>query len=209
MANNFTSPNGRIPFVLVDNEMIADSLFAYGELVKRGLAKDLDDRLSDKELALSRCVMALVTTMVRYLEKERWIDNYKFSRDKVLERLWWPIRPAIAYLIYRDAYKLLTSLELTTITQAQLDGLRDSGLDALAALLIDADGRTKKYFLGGDKPTTVDACVMTIIVTPCQSVEWSPRFYEAVRKRPVLVEYAEEMRKTWWPTRKPLCEGRD
>ena len=120
---NFTSPNGRIPFVLVDNEMIADSLFAYGELVKRGLAKDLDDRLSDKDLALSRCVMALVTTLVRYLEKERyvrkvaairnvlpipdsdgrWIDNYTFSRDKVLERLWWPIRPALAYLIYRDA----------------------------------------------------------------------------------------------------------
>jgi hypothetical protein len=71
MANNLTSPNGRIPYVLVDKEMIADSLFAYDELVKRGLAKTLDEGLSQKELALSRSVMALATTMVRYLEKER------------------------------------------------------------------------------------------------------------------------------------------
>jgi glutathione S-transferase len=65
-----------------------------------------------------------------------------------------------------QVYKLLTSLELTVITQDQLDGLRDSALDALVAFLTDDDGKTKKYFLGGDKPTAVDACVTSIIVTP-------------------------------------------
>lgn len=55
----------------IGDELLTDSLFAYQEVVKRGLAKDLDAGLSDKENGLTRMIAATVRELNYCLEKER------------------------------------------------------------------------------------------------------------------------------------------
>jgi hypothetical protein len=70
-ASNQKSPSGRIPYMFIGDELLTDSLFAYQEVVKRGLAKDLDAGLNDKENGLTRMIAATVRELNYCLEKER------------------------------------------------------------------------------------------------------------------------------------------
>lgn len=118
-------PRGLLPVIKLGDEVIPDSLFAYQDMVQRGLAKELDARLTTEQKATSRAIESLVEELYwisvkeRYVSRlanpsiraqallisllsSRWHDQYYASRDKyALGFLPYPLRVAIGGYLYK------------------------------------------------------------------------------------------------------------
>ncbi len=117
--------------------MLCDSERAYDELVKRGIAQELDADLSAHEVATGRLVEALVKQLAWGLEKERsvrsltphcnrgqademtgrWLDNYTTGRDTLMARLSWPVRMIVGYMVYRSVRRLAGASFASALTR--------------------------------------------------------------------------------------------
>ncbi|KAF8307747.1 hypothetical protein DL93DRAFT_2087729, partial [Clavulina sp. PMI_390] len=167
-GNPITTPRGRLPIVKLQSpvtkkqETIPDSLFAYRELVKRGLANDLDTGLSADEMAKSRAIQSLLEEIYLLLLSEGWIDHFKIARDKLfLRTLPYPIRMIVGYLFYRKMCLRRELAGLKNRPASEIDFLRNSGMDAIATWV----GEGKKHILGGETPTEADAIVFAYLAT--------------------------------------------
>lgn len=66
-------PRGLLPVIKYGEEVVPDSMFAYQDAVKKGLAKELDAELSPEEKATSRAIESLVEELYWICTKERYV----------------------------------------------------------------------------------------------------------------------------------------
>ncbi|KAF8315727.1 hypothetical protein DL93DRAFT_856030 [Clavulina sp. PMI_390] len=194
-GNPQTAPRGKLPYIKLGQETIPDSLFGYEELVRRGLASELDVGLTPKDLATSRAITSLVQELFVHVVMERWIDQFYYAREKALGHLWYPLRVMIAYFIYRSISSSGRAMEFGRPAH-ETDTLRQTAIDALATWVGE-----KKHVLGGDAPTRVDAIVFGLIAAVHADLRWNPKHAASFHAHPNLREYAEGLRKTWYPDR--------
>ncbi|KAF8313579.1 hypothetical protein DL93DRAFT_2080874 [Clavulina sp. PMI_390] len=200
-GNALTAPRGKLPVVRLQegskSEIIPDSLHAYQELVKRGVVRELDVGLSPEEIAKSRAIQSIVEEIFLLLAKEGWIDQYYIARDNVvLSRMPFPIRAAVGYYVWRNMSNRCRLSGLKQRTDAEIDDLRQTGVDALATWV-----GSNKHILGGNSPTRADAAVFGYVASVYVNPHWFPKLTTAVKAHPNLLTYTEGLRKTWYPNR--------
>ncbi|KAF8313594.1 hypothetical protein DL93DRAFT_2058798 [Clavulina sp. PMI_390] len=217
------APRGRLPVLRLregsKKEIIPDSLFGYNELVKRGMARELDVGLTPEDLAKSRTIQSLLEEIFLFWVKEGWVEQYYTARDKVvLYSLPWPARLAAGY--YMKQRVSASRCELSGFSfkrpESEVDEVRQTAVDALAIWVGE-----KRYVLGGDSPTRADAAIFGFLVSAYahpQSVlylnltriasslvltilSWLPKLAAAMKTHSNLQRYAEGLRKTWYPDR--------
>jgi len=203
------TPRGKLPTIGLtgtgDEEIIPDSENAYNELVRRGVVSDLDAGLNEEQQALTVALNAVVEEISRLMAKERWVDSYYFSRDNrergPLKSVPWPINLIVARQIWGKCMGVLAAVGHDKRTNEELNALRSKSVAAIAAFLGD-----KKYIHGGDKPTRIDATLFGLFsaVVSYPGVEWNPVMGAEVMKHKNIIRYVTDIRKEWFPNRKPL-----
>ena len=77
---NNKAPRGKLPYIEVSaegavGEKIPDSELAYRELVKRGIAEDLDRDLTEEQRATTVAITALLEKFYTYTIVERYVEH--------------------------------------------------------------------------------------------------------------------------------------
>jgi hypothetical protein len=210
------APRGKLPIISLTGgeqgagqgtaeESIPDSEHAYNELVRRGLVQDLDEGLSEEQKALSMAINGLCEFLTPLILRERWIDQYYFTRDnRVIGPLKSVPRP-FNYLVARIGWKKQKAVSAAAghdkRTPAELASIRSQTFAAIATFVGD-----KKYVHGGNKPTRVDALLFGILtsIVSFPGIEWNPLAGTELLKHKNLIRYVVDIRKEWFPNREPL-----
>jgi len=207
LGDRFKAPRGKLPYINITDgdspdEIIADSEYAYDSLVKRGIAQELDANLTAEQRAVTVAVGTLVEQMYWLGVKERWIDNFYWTRDQgPLSGFTWPLRMFAGHKVFGKISGVMTALGLSSRTTEEITTIRTKGLTSLSALI------GEKKYLHGDTPTRVDAWVFGLLAASLSppGTEWNPVMRNDILADANLKRYATAIQAEWFPQRNPLA----
>jgi glutathione S-transferase len=155
LAAFLRAPRKKLPYIIDDAEVIADS-----ELIIEHLRKKYDIWLDDWLTLEQR---AIAHTVRRMLEEgsywvgafERWMDPAVWAKYKpaVLGVIPEPVRSAAGIIIRRDYKRRFYGQGISRYSRAEIKRLGKLDIEAVATLLAE-----KSYFLG-NKPASIDAVI--------------------------------------------------
>ncbi|CAD5110327.1 glutathione S-transferase family protein [Zestomonas carbonaria] len=193
VANPGKGPKGKLPFIKLDDEVIADSAIILRTLDQRlalGLDNHLDAAGRGRALAITRlCDEHLAPLMVYF----RWIDEAGWNelRPVFFDRLPWPLRALLPKLVRGKIHKSLLAQGLARHSRDELLAFAREDLQALSDLLGAAP-----YF-GGLQPCSADASAYGVLANLILSSLNNP-LSQLAREYPVLVAYCERLRDKFW-----------
>lgn len=110
--------------------------------------------------------------LIRRQGRERWIDNFYIVRDiGPLSFIPWPLRYLVGHLAYNKVSKTMFCQGTGRYSQEELEELRLEGWSALDTLVAEYQASEKgwKSVLGGESPTSVDACLYGFLASTLAS----------------------------------------
>jgi glutathione S-transferase len=187
------APKGKLPFIKLDEEAIADSAIILRELQARlGVTLDahLDATGRGRALAITRlCDEHLVQLMVWF----RWLDDEGWSQLKpaFFSVLPAPLRLLVPGLMRRKVRSNLYAQGTGRHNRDELLAFAREDLQALEDLLGDAP------FFGGTQPCSADASAYGVLAN---LIFWSLEtpLSRLARGYPRLVAYCERLRERCW-----------
>ncbi|SDH62612.1 glutathione S-transferase C-terminal domain-containing protein [Pseudomonas panipatensis] len=186
-------PKGKLPFIKVDGEVIADSEVIIQALQRR-YALDLDAGLDARgrgwAVAITRlCDQHLAPLLVYF----RWIDGpgWKQVAPVLLRGIPAPLRPLLGALVRRKIRGQLAGVGLMAHSRDELLEFAQRDLEALDGLLGDVP------FFGGAQPCSADAAAYGILANLILSTLETPLNHMA-REYERLVAYCERMQQRVW-----------
>ena len=152
-------PKGKLPYVEVDGELIADSHVIIDTLESRQ-TQSLDEHLSQSQKATALITKRLLDEHLFWIILySRWVPekNWKIIQTTFFAKAPWLVRKYIAKSIRKRVLRSLRlqGLGLHSAEEIYLRG--DVDLQALSTLLGE-----DPYFFGG-RPSTLDACAYAFL----------------------------------------------
>lgn len=198
-VNDFDFPKHektlKSPWITINGEDFYDSHLIV-ETLSRRFNKDLSSDLSTEQRCVSR---ALRITMEEHLYWVIVIDRYVYEQGKHLHGFF-PSSPPLPFEVYRRrAVKKLTA-------QAHGQGLlrlgrgavQKAGIEDFEALSTFLG--TKKYLMGGDRPTEVDCVLFGFVMCVLKTSQEGSLYKALVEKRlKNLVRHADRIRSKYFP----------
>uniref|UniRef100_A0A1I7ZVZ3 GST_C_6 domain-containing protein n=1 Tax=Steinernema glaseri TaxID=37863 RepID=A0A1I7ZVZ3_9BILA len=185
----FMSPSGTVPFLKVDEHLVADFQPIVDLVAKKGLK--LSATLTDSQLIDMYAHMALIEETLKFVEMHIcWFD--KATYDQVTKQRYgmvylWPLRHVLPPLKRREIYNYLDGMQWLDKTPGQLMDAADRVFRSLSVML-----GSKDYFMGS-QPTELDALAFghlyTILTTELPNMDLA----ELVRKHDNLVKFCKKI----------------
>lgn len=189
----FKAPKGKLPFIVDDEEIIADSTFIRRHVEKK-YGHDFDAGLTPEQKAASWVVEKFLEDHFYWLVlADRWLDDANFDHGpaQFFTTAPAPLRRPIAKLVRRAIRKAALAQGLFRHNAEQRAALAGAGIDAAATLLGD------KKFFHGDTPSGVDATLGAFATGALCPIFSSPTRM-AIEGRPNLVAYAERIKNRYF-----------
>lgn len=186
-------PKGKLPFIKLEGEVIADSAIVLRNLSKR-FKLDLDSHLDAAGLGRSVAITRLCDEhLVHILVYFRWIDakGWQQIEPALFGRLAAPLRWFVPAMLQR---KVRNSLHCQGIGRHSRDELLVFAREDLQALQ-DMLG-THDYF-GGARPCSADAAAYGVLANLIFCTLETP-LNRMAREFPALVAYCERLRAAYW-----------
>ncbi|MDR3477407.1 MAG: glutathione S-transferase family protein [Gammaproteobacteria bacterium] len=183
------APKGKLPFIIDDGAVIADSGFII-EYLKTKYGDPLDAHLTTQQSAEALAIQRMIEEHFYWtLVYSRWIDpngwgilkKEFFSKMPVMIKTWVPtlIRHKVKRTLRAQGVGLHSSDEIYLLGKADIF--------AVANLLGNQD------FMFGDKPTSIDACCYGFLAN-CVNVPIPSPLKIFIEKMPELVAYCERVK---------------
>ena len=188
------APKGKLPLIVDQGEIIADSTFIRHHLEAKHGA-DFDAGLSESERAASLAFQRLAEESLYWsLVSARWVDdrNWPTLRDAIFSQIPKLVRPLIAGQIRK---KLLHDLRGHGAGRHSLAEQYRIGADNLAAI---AYWLGDKPFMHGAKASAVDASVGAFVAGIVDDGFDTP-LRQAARARQNLVAYGARIKDAYYP----------
>ncbi|MDT8991798.1 glutathione S-transferase family protein [Curvibacter sp. APW13] len=187
------APAGKLPYIVDDGAVVADSTFIIDHLkAKHHIA--LDDWLSPSQqaqaLAFQRLLEENLYWAVLY---SRWIEpaGWALTRVAFFCKMPRPLRWFVPPLARRSMRQELHGHGMGRHTAAEITAIGQRDITAVADFLGD-----KPYFMG-DTPCSLDASVYAFMA----NILWAPLDHPLqrhARQYPQLLAYCERMKSRYW-----------
>mmetsp|Transcript_11596 Transcript_11596/g.13360 ORF Transcript_11596/g.13360 Transcript_11596/m.13360 type:complete len:312 (+) Transcript_11596:31-966(+) len=189
------SPTERLPYIVYNGEVIADSEFAAQYLTKK-LGLQCNASLSAHDDAIGLAARRLVEGSLQYATYRTMSVDHPSSLVSVFSREFRIPRFAAAYFVRSMRQRTISMLngigfgDLTDV-EYRSEMLRD--LRALEALI------GTKPFLLGDAPSSYDANVYAALAIPMQMTEIETSEFAYIRNSAVLTSYVARVAALLFP----------
>jgi len=153
------APKGKLPFVEVDGERIADSDFIIRRLTER-CGVHLDDHLSAEQRAISLAFTRLLEEHLYWVVLHtRWFEpaGWALTRQVFFGGMPLPLRLVVPTLARRGLRRQIHGHGMGRHAPDEMMALGCHDIDAVADYLGD------KPWFHGDRPSTVDAAVLAFL----------------------------------------------
>ena len=187
------APKGKLPYVELDGQRIADSAIILRTLAEQGA--DLDQLLDAEGRARALCItrlcdehLAPLLLYFRWLEDEGWAQ----IRPAFFGKLSWPLRQLLPPLMQRKMRQALQAQGLGRHQREELLTFAREDLQALSDLLGGAD-----YF-GGERPCSADAAAYGVLANLILASLHTP-LNRLAQEYPRLVAYCARIQAQYWP----------
>ncbi|NRA86340.1 MAG: glutathione S-transferase family protein [Rhizobiales bacterium] len=152
------APNSKLPYIIDDGVIIADSHFIYQHICKK-YNVNLDCYLTDAEKAVSKAFSRLIEDHLYWVcSYARWLDDDFGQQVSVFFGKLPPIiRNIVPYIVRKEVFKASYSHGIGRHSKEKIYQL---GSDDVAAIVTQLAG--SKFFMG-DKPSSIDAIVYGIL----------------------------------------------
>jgi len=190
------APKQKLPFIELNGEATADS-----ELIIQRLQDQfgsLDTHLDGAQRAAGVAFTRLVDEHLYWcLVHFRWLfpAGYKTMMSTALGTVPIPIRWFVAYIVVRNIKSQIWGHGLGRHTPQEILCFAEKDLEAMADTLGD------KRFFFGDKPSTADACLFSIIYNILRP-KYDYPLKDSVLKHKNLVDYCEFMTEKYFGDKK-------
>lgn len=193
LLNPARGPKGKLPFIQLDDEVIADSAIILRTLERR-LGLDLDAHLDavgrGRALAITRLCdehLAWLLVYFRWIDEEGWAE----FRPLFFAGLPAPLRALVPRLVRARLRRGQLAQGLARHSREELLEFAREDLQALSELLGAAP-----YF-GGLQPCSADAAAYGVLANLILCSLDNP-LSRLAREYPVLVAYCERLRDKFW-----------
>ncbi|EPQ52647.1 hypothetical protein GLOTRDRAFT_7122, partial [Gloeophyllum trabeum ATCC 11539] len=193
-----SAPKGKVPYLGIDDFLVADSHLIIKQLKERGIGKDLNRGLTEPQQGESRAWQAWVEEVVYPCEiYERWQDDegWAVTAAETFTHVRWPLRPLLAWYFRRRTTNALWYGGVGRHSLAEVYELEEEFVGALEDRL--RDGR--EYFHGTGEMTEVDVVLYAFLVQGVSQGKGNRRFTELVRGRRLVREYARRLLSKLFP----------
>jgi glutathione S-transferase len=149
------APRKKLPYIVDDGEIIADSETII-EHLKKKYDVWLDDWLTPEQRAISHTVRRMLEDGTYWVAIfERWIEPTVWTAYKpvVLSAIPKSLRNAAGIIIRRDYKRRCYGQGISRYSRAEIKHIAEQDIEAVATILAE-----KTYFLG-NRPASVDAVV--------------------------------------------------
>lgn len=162
--NHFTLNNSKnikktLPFIEINNQIVGDTTLIIEELIK-SFGDRIDNNLTHEQQAVARAFITMLENhfnpiMLYY----RWVNpkGWQIFRNIIFAQAPWIIKILVGNKLARKVKKSLYMMGTARFNETELLHLAKLDLEALASYLGD------KQFFFGEKPTTLDIVVFSII----------------------------------------------
>lgn len=186
-------PKGKLPFVELEGEVIADSAIVLRSLNKR-FKLDLDSHLDAAGLGRSVAITRLCDEhLVHILVYFRWVDDKGWQQIKpaFFGRMAAPLRWFVPGMMQNKVRSSLYNQGIGRHSRDELLVFAREDLQALHDMLGTAD-----YF-GGARPCSADAAAYGVLANLIFCTLETP-LNRMAREFPALVAYCERLRAAYW-----------
>lgn len=194
IMNPRTAPKGKLPYIKVNGEVIADSEFIL-DYLKAKFGNFLDDKLNEEQKALIVLLEEVFAERLYWLMLYiRWQDDemWPHLRKAFFSKLTFFSRLFVPSLVRKQTLKALYMQGTGRHTQEEVLQMVYKTIDAIAVVLAD-----KKYFLG-EEPTSIDATAFGFLA----NLAWFPYDNPLTRylqKQSNLLIYCDKMWSIFYP----------
>lgn len=187
------APKGKLPFIELDGQIIADSEIILRTLKARG--SDLDTGLDAAGRARALCITRLcdehLAPLILYF---RWVadEGWAQTRPAFFGKMAAPLQLFMPRLIRHKMSQALRAQGLGRHTPEELLLFAREDLQALNDLLGQA------AFFGGEQPCSADAAAYGVLANLILATLETPLNRMARADFPLLVAYCERVRDQFW-----------
>jgi glutathione S-transferase len=182
------APKGKLPYIVDDGEVIADSTLIRLHL-ERKHSIDFDRGLSTRDRGVAWATEKMLEDHVYWvLVYWRWMKDHNFARGPkhFFKRAPAIVRPLIERMVRAKVRRNLHGHGIGRHTEAEMTALSNRAVDALSQILGD------HTYLMGDKPCGADATAFAFIASGLTPVFESP-VRTKLESMPNLVAYRDRM----------------
>jgi glutathione S-transferase len=194
------APKGKLPYIIDDGEVIADSTFIRWHLEQKYLF-DFDRGLTREQRAVAWAFEKMLEEHVYWtVLHSRWMDDANFDKGprNFFRAVPAPMRPVVVAMVRRQIRRALHGQGMGRHSPEEIVALGTRSIDATADFLSD------KPFMMGTEPTGVDATAFAFISGAlCPYFEMPLR--NAAERHDNLSRYAERMAERFYPAQGELA----
>lgn len=190
----FKAPKGKLPYVTVDGQALADTQFIIDEPSRRhGLA--LDAQLRPRERAEATAFQRLFEENLYWaMVYTRWTDdaNWPLTREAFISGMPQPLRAVVPHLARRGLRAQLKGHGMGRHRVEEVHAIACRDDSAVADFLGD------RPFMLGERPCTLDATAYALLA----NLLWAPvdsPIRRHARARPPLEAYCQRMKARYFP----------
>jgi glutathione S-transferase len=183
-------PKKKMPYVVVDGDVIGDSNLIIEEL-KRRFEVDPDAELTREQRARAVMLQALMEDHLYwafawgvFVDDAGWVHSRAMFDDL-------PLSPLVSKIVRRAIRKQIWTTGMGRHTPAEITGFARRALDALSDALGD------QPYLLGDQPATIDATGYGFVTLCIKPPIESPMF-EHARSLDNLAAYQDRLEQAYW-----------
>jgi glutathione S-transferase len=187
------SPQGKLPYIADDSEIIADSTFIRRH-IEHKYRFDFDDGLSGERKALMWALEKMCENHLYWAALyERWMkqENFEMIASRMFKSVPGVARPLVKALVQRKMRKDLHCHGMGRHSEAEIIALAERDVDACAVLLGDDP------WFGGERPCGGDATLAAFAIAGL--APFKTEISRFIRGHANLVAYAERATATYFP----------
>jgi len=183
-----TTPKGKLPYIVDNDHVIADSDFII-QYLKATYGNPLDAHLNTQQMTEALLMKRMIEEHYYWtIAYSRWLDPFNVQQVNQLffSRLPFILRPIIAYSIRKKARANLIGHGMGRHSRDEVYLLGIEDLTALKNYLAD------KPYIMGDQVTSLDACIYAFLASTMRTPIASP-LSKFANEQVKFVEYLKRM----------------
>ncbi len=192
-SNLKKAPKGKLPFIVNDGELIADSQFIIQYLEKK-YGHPLDGQLTDQQKAIAYLTTKSIDENLYFaLVYSRWQDDESWPTVKqtFFGKFPFPLKIIAPVVARKKVIKTLHGQGISRHSKTEIQDICRLTFQALSDLIGENE------FVFGDKPCSLDATIFAFMAEFILA-ELDNSFNEIARSYPVLVKYCQRIFKTYY-----------
>ncbi|MEP3051096.1 MAG: glutathione S-transferase family protein [Erythrobacter sp.] len=193
-ATPFPGPKKKAPWIEYQGRKIGDSSLIIAFL-KNEFGVDPDAHLNQQQRGVAVAVQRLIEENLYWaLVYDRWCrsENWAVLKNTVLGDIPAPVRMVVAPIARRSVKKQLLGHGMGLHSEAEIAGIANRDIDALAAILADQN------YIFGDRPCMADAAIYSLLAN-IYFVEFASPMKAMITAHPNLVSMLERFKADIFP----------